>query len=149
MHQKRVTCELHDSYFYSMTIKHAIRKTAEVTYPDSRLWEDIEWAIELLYNSVKTGSQFIFGDQTRWWQDAVERTAVRESLCLFWRKTHTKGLHARSPTRPEGRRKEGPRDPVAWKSCQEKETVSRKKQQGPVGRRKQPEDESRAEKREE
>ena len=26
---------------------------------------------------------------------------VRESLCLFWRETHTKGLRARSPTRPE------------------------------------------------
>ena len=30
MHRKRVTCELHDSYFRSMTIKHAIPKTAEV-----------------------------------------------------------------------------------------------------------------------
>ena len=33
MHRKRVTCELHDSYFRLMTIKHAISK--------------IEWAIEL------------------------------------------------------------------------------------------------------
>ena len=39
MHRKRVTCELHDSYFRLMTIKHAIPK--------------IEWAIELLYNSVR------------------------------------------------------------------------------------------------
>ena len=38
MHQKRVTSELHDSYFRLMTIKHAIPK--------------IEWAIELLYNLV-------------------------------------------------------------------------------------------------
>ena len=30
MHRKRVTCELHDSYFCSMTIKHAIPKMAEV-----------------------------------------------------------------------------------------------------------------------
>ena len=43
MHRKRVTCELHDSYFRLMTIKHAIPK--------------IEWAIELLHNSVKTGNQ--------------------------------------------------------------------------------------------
>ena len=43
MHRKRVTSELHDSYFRLMTIKHAIPK--------------IEWAIELLYNSVKAGSQ--------------------------------------------------------------------------------------------
>ncbi len=44
MHRKRVTCELHDSYFRLMTIKHAIPKI---------VWA-IEWAIELLYNSVKT-----------------------------------------------------------------------------------------------
>ena len=57
MHRKRVTCELHDSYFRSMTIKHAIPRTVEVTHSDGQLWGDIEWAIELLYNSVKTGSQ--------------------------------------------------------------------------------------------
>ena len=45
MHRKRVTCELHDSYFRLMTIKHAIPK--------------IEWAMELLYNSVKTGDQLV------------------------------------------------------------------------------------------
>ena len=48
MYRKRVTCELHDSYFRLMTIKHAIPK--------------IEWAIELLYNSVETGSQWV-GDR--------------------------------------------------------------------------------------
>ena len=42
MHRKRVTSELHDSYFRLMTIKHAI-PTIE--------WA-IEWAIELSYNSV-------------------------------------------------------------------------------------------------
>ena len=36
MHQKRVTCELHDSYSRLMTIKHSISK--------------IEWAIELTLN---------------------------------------------------------------------------------------------------
>ena len=30
---KRVICELHDSYFHSMTIKHAIPKTVEVHIP--------------------------------------------------------------------------------------------------------------------
>ena len=74
MHRKRVTCELHDSYFHAMTIKHAIPKTAEVTH----LWGDIEWAIELLYNSVKTGSQLVFGDQTSWWQDAVEKSSTQQ-----------------------------------------------------------------------
>ena len=39
MHRKRLTCELHDSYFRLMTIKHAIPK--------------IERAIELLYDSVR------------------------------------------------------------------------------------------------
>ena len=66
MHRKRVTCELHDSYFRSMTIKHAIPRTAEVTHLDGQSGKDIEWAIELLYNSVETGSQFVkrlVGDQ--------------------------------------------------------------------------------------
>ena len=85
MHRKRVTSELHDSYFRLMAIKHAIPK--------------IEWAIELLYNSVwlevselevrrvgdqtsggqdvvgtvtnqqkePSGSPMEFGDQTSWW----------------------------------------------------------------------------------
>ena len=52
IHRKRVTCELHDSYFRSMTIKHAIPRTAEVTHPDDQSWGGIEWVIELLYNSV-------------------------------------------------------------------------------------------------
>ena len=82
MHRKRVTCELHDSYFRSMTIKLAIPRTAEVTHPDDQLWGDIEWAIELLYNSVKTGSHLVwrpnqFGDQTDWWEDAGMRTCLR------------------------------------------------------------------------
>ena len=59
MHQKRVTCELHDSYFRLMMIKHAIPK--------------IEWAIELLYNSVKTGSQLV------WREDAVEKNSTRQN----------------------------------------------------------------------
>ena len=39
-----MTCELHDSYFRSMMIKHAIPKTAEVVYSVGQLWEEIEWA---------------------------------------------------------------------------------------------------------
>ena len=64
MHRKRVTCELHDSYFHLMTIKHAIPKTGEVTLSDGQLWEDIEWVIELLYNSVKTGSQLVWRSES-------------------------------------------------------------------------------------
>ena len=33
MHRKRVTSELHDSYFRSMTITQAILTVAEVTHP--------------------------------------------------------------------------------------------------------------------
>ena len=60
MHGKRVTCVLHDSYFRLMTIKHVIPKTVEVTHSDGQSVGDIEWAIELLYNSVKTGSQLVW-----------------------------------------------------------------------------------------
>ena len=78
MHQKRVTCELHDSYFCAITIKHAIPKTAEVTHSNGQLWGDIEWAIELSYNSVRQEvSQF--GDRRVWRQDAVEKTAPGRS----------------------------------------------------------------------
>ena len=73
MHRKRVTCELHDSYFRLMTIKHAIPRTAEVTHSDGQLWGDIEWAIELLYNSVKTGSQLV------WRPDPLVTRCGRES----------------------------------------------------------------------
>ena len=61
MHRNIVTYELHGSYFRSMTIKYAILKTAEMTHSDGQLWGDTEWAIELLYNSVKTGSQLVWG----------------------------------------------------------------------------------------
>ena len=68
--EERETCELHDSYFGSMTIKHAIPRTVEVTHSDGQLWGDIEWVIELLHNSVKTGCQFVLetrlvGDKMR------------------------------------------------------------------------------------
>ena len=76
MHRKRVTCELYDSYFCSMTIKHAIPRTAEVTYPDGQLWEDIVFAIEQLYNSLKTGSQLVWRpDQLvrRYWNENMSQ----------------------------------------------------------------------------
>ena len=63
MHRKRVTCGLHDSYFRLMTIKHANPKT--------------EWAIELLYNSVKTGSQWV-GEQTSWREDVVGKATTQQ-----------------------------------------------------------------------
>ena len=39
-----MTFELHDRYFRSMMIKHAIPKTAEVAYSVGQLWEEIAWA---------------------------------------------------------------------------------------------------------
>ena len=77
MHRKRVTYQLHDSYLRLMTIKYAIPKTAEVTPYDGQLWGDIEWAIELLYNSVKTGSQLV-GDQKSRREDAVKKNSTRQ-----------------------------------------------------------------------
>ena len=58
-----------------MTIKHAIPK--------------IEWAIELLYYWVKTGSQLV-GDQMSWWQDVVEKATTQQNRpgerpIEFWR----------------------------------------------------------------
>ena len=74
MHRKRVTCELHDCYFCLMTIKHAISRTVEVTHSDGQLWEDIEWTIELLYNSVKTGSQLVW--RPVWRKVVVEKAST-------------------------------------------------------------------------
>ena len=58
-----MTSELRDSYFRLMTIKHAISKIE---------WA-IEWAIELLYNSGKTGSQ------TSWRSDKLDIRYGKES----------------------------------------------------------------------
>ena len=55
-----------------MTNKHAIPKTAEVTYSDGQLWGDIEWAVELLYHSVKTGNQLV------WREDVVEKASTQQ-----------------------------------------------------------------------
>ena len=41
MHRKRVTCELHDSYFRSVTITQAIPKIVEGTHPDRQISEEI------------------------------------------------------------------------------------------------------------
>ena len=64
MHRKRVTCELHDSYFRLMTIKHAIPK--------------IEWAIDLSYNSVRSGSRRA-GEQMSSRQGVVGKATTQQS----------------------------------------------------------------------
>ena len=64
MHRKRVTCELHDSNFRLMTIKHAIPEilSGRLNYYITR------WRLEV--------SQFL---ETRWWQDAVEEARIQRS----------------------------------------------------------------------
>ena len=99
MHRKRVTCELHDSYFRLMTIKHAIPKTAEVTHSDDQSWGDIEWAIELLYNSVKMGSQLVL--ETRSWRQVVVEKASTQQ------KAGPPGLQLSNPGEREGHNADG------------------------------------------
>ena len=55
MHRKRVTCELHDSFFRSMTITHAIPKTAEMTHSNGQLSEDI--ALVSLADNMRQGKK--------------------------------------------------------------------------------------------
>ena len=101
IHRKRGTCELHDSYFRSMTIKHAIPKTAEVHIPMASYGEILSGR-EQLYNSVLRKFNQLetrcgrdsqhpaegalrppineFGDQKSWRNDAVEKTAPSKEL---------------------------------------------------------------------
>ena len=51
-HRKRVTSELHDSYFLSMTITQAIPKIAEVTHPDHQISEEIAEAWRRVHITV-------------------------------------------------------------------------------------------------
>ena len=60
MHWKRVTCELHDSYFCSMTIKHAIPRRRKCIFR----WLVMGWywvGVELLYNSVHRKFKRVLG----------------------------------------------------------------------------------------
>ena len=79
MHRKRVTCELHDSYFRSMMIKTCHSKDGG---SDIFHWPFMgrDWVgVELLYNSVhRKFNQF--GDQESWRNDAVEKTAPSREL---------------------------------------------------------------------
>ena len=52
MHWKRVTSELHDSYFRSMTITQAIPKIAEVTHRDRQISEEIAEAWRRVHITV-------------------------------------------------------------------------------------------------
>ena len=63
MHRKRVTCELHSSYFRSMTIKYAIPKTAEVHIPMASYGEILNGRSTI---TQCTGNLRSFGDKTSW-----------------------------------------------------------------------------------
>ena len=78
MHRKRVTYELHDSYFRLMTIKHAIPKTAEVTHSDGQSWGDIEWLLNYYITRWRLEVSE-FGDQTSWRSDELETRCGREN----------------------------------------------------------------------
>ena len=72
MQRKRVTCELHDRYFRSMTIKHAIPKMAGVHIPMASYGEVLSGR-ELLYNSVhREFKEF-------WGSDELELRCGREN----------------------------------------------------------------------
>ena len=73
MHRKRVTCELHDSYFRSMMIKTCHSKDGGSGIFHWPFMES-DWVdVELLYNSVHRKFKE-FGDQT-----SLERRCDRES----------------------------------------------------------------------
>ena len=79
MLQKRVTCELHDSYFRSMKIKTCHSKDGGIWLFHvpfmGRDWVDVE----LLYTSVhRKFNQFWRSE--RWRNDAVEKTAPSREL---------------------------------------------------------------------
>ena len=48
-HRKRVTSELDDSYFRSMTITQAFPRLAEVTHPDRWKSEEVAQALRRVY----------------------------------------------------------------------------------------------------
>ena len=63
-HRKRVTSELHDSYFRSMTITQAIPKIAEVTHPVRQISEEIAEACP--YHHVGVWSQYKADELDSW-----------------------------------------------------------------------------------
>ena len=91
MHRKRVTCELHDSYFRLMTNKHAIPKilSGRLNYYITRWRQEVsELESEKLETSCGRESHHpaegALGTsdwvlETSWWEDAGMRTYPREA----------------------------------------------------------------------
>ena len=59
IYRKRVTCELHDSYFRSMTIKHAIPNTAEVHIPMASYGEILSYITQCTGTSESLGIRIV------------------------------------------------------------------------------------------
>ena len=76
MHRKRVTCELHESYFRSMTITHDIPKTAEMT--QGQISEEIAGAWRRVHISAWEFEGNI--RPTNWTEDSEKNSAVHESM---------------------------------------------------------------------
>ena len=84
MHRKRVTYELHDSYFRSMTITQAIPKIAEVTHPDRQISEEIAEAWRRVHISAW---EFEGNKRPTNWTEGVKRILLftkltSSSLCV-------------------------------------------------------------------
>ena len=80
MYRKRVTCELHDSYFRSMMIKTCHSKNGGSGYSFGHLWGEIERALNYyILSAVEIQSVW---RSERWRNDAVEKTAPSRELSL-------------------------------------------------------------------
>ena len=62
------------------------------------LWQDV--SILKIRNKIVWEFTSMWHDFGHSWR-GCGWVPVRGSLCLFWRETHSKGLHPRSPTRPK------------------------------------------------
>ena len=78
MHRKRVTSDcmtVISAWWWSNMPVQRRRKWHIPAWLAIRI--DIEWAIELLYNSVETGSQWV-GDQVSWREDVVRKATTQQ-----------------------------------------------------------------------
>ena len=76
-HRKRVTSELHDTYFRSMTIKHAIPKTAEVHIPMASYGEILSGRLDY-YKFGEDRKSVCLETRRVWRENAVEKNCTRQ-----------------------------------------------------------------------
>ena len=101
MHRKRVTCELHDSYFRLMTIKHAIPRIEwmiewALNYYITQSRQEV-WQLELETRCGRENHARLKGpsgppvvSETHWWQDVAEKASTQQ-------KAEPLGLRLSSP----------------------------------------------------